>query len=537
MKTIEEFFTANPLGHSSIEYKTVKGFERFHKWLPEDYRPVWPCSLAVFALASPLTYWNEEVVEKALSILEADPQRTIDSIVEREQDINNGIDNLFRVYENKFYEESLDLGKTADILRLVNEIHPEYLVIAQHIFGNLLTLYWSVLKKKGVDGRFNLPRAVDTLHNRQADLLIGGYDDKVRNAIAHGQVYFRGLGIQYGEQNYKYELSTFEFFDRYDMLWRVSISLAIALLLFLARHKRSATVKYPLSIDRIIASSYVDRNEFEIKDYMVSELTNRGKQLNILVKTTNVSRNAIIMDCLHYAVRLFQLEETSFSRLLFDINYENKSITGQLSIDYEKLKNLLKTNATYQRVGEVLESTLLWYDEPIRILIIKTLLRNLRTHFGHGYWMFLKQQAGKYKLLPPDTYRIKQIKNSSAGGIARLNVTAVFMNPSNTNSQEKMIMVCRSIIRKYASHWMATNPSRLVRRVNLYLPPSYIWINLYKRDGTNRWLGNSGWLGGELVCVAEFIRGRRPPILVKQPDIIENNIRYQFSMEVQNVLS
>lgn len=467
-----------------------------------------------------------------MSILEANPQRSIEAITVRENEISNGIDSLFRVKENNYFEESLDLSKTSDLLRLANEIHPTYLLIAQHIFGNLIALFWSVLKKKGVHGKFDLPGAIDILLNNQADLLVGGYDDKVRNSIAHGQVYFRGLGIQYGEPNNKYELSTYEFFDRFDNLWRVSVSLSLALFLFLARYRGIKELKIPLSINWKLAASYLNRNDFEIKDNVVSELSAKGKQLHVLVETENVSRNAIIIDCLHYAVRLFHLGEISFSRLLFDVNYDNKTISGLLVIDNNKLIHLLRTKAPYERVGEVIEGNLLWYDEPIRLLMVKTFFRNIRSAFKFGYWQFMRQQAGNLKLLPPNTFLIKKSNNSSAGGIARLDIYAVLINPDEASNKEIKVMICKKIIQKFSYHWMATNPSNLGRYANCYSLPKYIWIHLYRRDGTYRWLGSSGWPSGELICLAEYIQGEHLPVLVKVPDIIENGTRFQFSMKV-----
>jgi hypothetical protein len=71
------------------------------------------------------------------------------------------------------------------------------------------------------------------VNKQQSDLFIAGYDDRVRNAIPHGETVFRGEGvIQYGRDIANYSLAPFEFLSRYDQLCRTSNGLVIALLLF-----------------------------------------------------------------------------------------------------------------------------------------------------------------------------------------------------------------------------------------------------------------------------------------------------------------
>ena len=530
METIREFFTKNPLGRTSIERKHLRGIERFQKWLPEECDRIWPCTLAYFVLHPPLTYWDDDVVDLALGILEKNIERTANALEYRDIDVNNGFDNLLRVAQH-YVEESLDLSRTTELLIFANEVNPQYLQIAQHTFGNLLVLFWSVIKKGGVDGKFDFTGAVAAFKRRNAELLTGGYDDTIRNSIAHGQVYFRGLGIQYGELKYPYELTSFEFFEKFDLLWRNSVSMIVAIILFYARNAKRANIKHPLYIARLLAASSVERNGLKIKDVMVSESGKTGSQLHVLLETSNFSRSAIIMDCMHYAIRLNEYGCNTFSRILFDVNYFGKSITGLLILKLSRLSELLALGAPVNHVGEILEHNLLWYDESTRLLVLRAFWGNMRETIKHEYWKFAKQVEGNIKLLPPDTYLVKEIKNSSAGGIARLDVVAVFTNPEDASRKDRIQAVTREIVKKQLSKWVSTNPSGLTKRLNLRVPPSCIWVHLYKRDGTLRSLTGSGWPGGNLVCVAEFIRGKQSPLLVKQPDIIDKGIRYQFSMK------
>jgi hypothetical protein len=48
---------------------------------------------------------------------------------------------------------------------------------------------------------------------------LAGYDEKVRNGIAHGQVTFGLSDIQYGDNHFLYKLQDNEFLYLFDTLW------------------------------------------------------------------------------------------------------------------------------------------------------------------------------------------------------------------------------------------------------------------------------------------------------------------------------
>ena len=99
-------------------------------------------------------------------------------------------------------------------------------------------MYWSVLKKGDVRGKYDLRGAVNLINQKGHHFLIEGYNDDIRNAVAHGEVVFRGLeSIQYGPDVANVNFASFQFLSVFDCLWRTSNNLAFALLLFIARNK------------------------------------------------------------------------------------------------------------------------------------------------------------------------------------------------------------------------------------------------------------------------------------------------------------
>jgi hypothetical protein len=64
--------------------------------------------------------------------------------------------------------------------------------------------------------------------------------------------------------------------------------------------------------------------------------------------------------------------------------------------------------------------------------------------------------------------------------------------------------------------------------------PQYVFVDLFKVDGTLRWLKGGGWLAGNLVAVAERVWGNHPSVLVENPEQIYKGIRIRFSMDTKS---
>jgi len=198
MTTIQEVLAKDPLSTSDAELKKMEGLEHFENYLPALVPDLWPRVLSVFARSAPLKYWSPQVLDAALTVLETDKARTIKALSEWRSRIGVGFDYLLRPAPTEAYEESYSTSAAQDLLRLANEFHPEYLRRCEHIFSNLIVLYWAILKRGDVKAKFDVASAVSRIRSTQHDVLLTGYDEKIRNASAHGEVVFRGMGIRYG---------------------------------------------------------------------------------------------------------------------------------------------------------------------------------------------------------------------------------------------------------------------------------------------------------------------------------------------------
>jgi hypothetical protein len=362
MKTLRDFIGKDPLGAADAESKRKEGSALFGNYIPSSIDPLWLRVLSKFTNGIPLRYWDKETIEKALTALEKDNRRTLDALSAWKNRIGIGFDYLFRRATIEKSEENLSTSKAPDILALANEFHPEYLRRCEHIFTNLIILYWAISKKGSVQGKFDITGASAILKNKGYELFMSGYNDKVRNGIAHGQVIFGSFDIQYGDSRFPYKLQTDEFLYLFDTLWRTSNSLAIAILLFLARNHASIPVTnnfLPTEIIALIAAAETERTGLSITGVIESEIRS-GQQLHILIKTVFRKRESVLLECAYIAIRLLDAGAVSYSRYIFEID-QGMKVDSMVPILPNKLASL--QNESYERFSEILDSPLIWTDE------------------------------------------------------------------------------------------------------------------------------------------------------------------------------
>ncbi|MDQ3802258.1 MAG: hypothetical protein M3416_00145 [Acidobacteriota bacterium] len=513
--------------------------ERFPEYLPSEADEIWARALSKFVTAAPWRYWDPPTVEQALNVLENSAERTQDAITFWSRELGVGVDNLFRNAPAAEYEESLDVTKPRDLLRLATEFHPDYLRCAEHVFANLLAVYWAVLKKGSVEGRFDLRGAVSLVESKHHELLIAGYDDRVRNAIAHGETVFRGEGVvQYGPDAANYRLAPSEFLSRYDTLWRTSNALTVALLLFLARNHRQLTESkkftLPPAITVFLAAVGVERPGLTVLGAIESEYPRAGKQLHLSIKSTSRWRIQVFYDCARLSMYLLEHGAAGYSRFVFDID-QGQSVSSLVMVKADRLADLLEKDAPFTRLSEAFdENMLLWFEESKFRHLVRSWKSLFSSHFRLSWsdiqrnWDEVGFRRGSRR------YRIRKVENASTAGIRRIRVTAVLRHPSYADDREAIKEIVQAIIKRASKLDVRTDPSGLERRWSTSGRPSYIWVSLYRLDGTVRWLSAGGWQGGNLVTVAEKVRRKNlEPVFVPKPEEVWQGIRLRYSMDME----
>ena len=125
---------------------------------------------------------------------------------------------------------------------------------------------------------------------------------------------------------------------------------------------------------------------------------------------------------------------------------------------------------------------------------------------------------------------MKHIRNASVRPTARVEVVLVLEEPDRDVTSEELDAVLLSFCRRYSRRLVKDNPGRFTTRRCTRRLPSYVWIRLYRNDGTLCWLGRDSVKEGNLLAAAERIRGKdNKPVLVRDPEKIVSGVRIRYS--------
>lgn len=204
----------------------------------------------------------------------------------------------------------------------------------------------------------------------------------------------------------------------------------------------------------------------------------------------------------------------------------------------DHLAELLKHDAPLTNLSQAFdENLLLWYDEGKLRHTLRAWGAIARSRYRLFREDFRRDMARTGFRPAANAYRIRKIENASTGGIRRIKVTAVLRDPSQANDKQRIKEIVKAVVKEVSNVSVRTDPSGLEKRWSRSGSASYIWISLYKVDGSLRWLGSRGWQSGNLLAVAEKVRKRKlKPVLVPKPEEIWCGIRLQYTMDVEAYL-
>ncbi|MFA4907151.1 MAG: hypothetical protein WC602_02690 [archaeon] len=539
--TIRDFFLNDPLARFDQEFISIEVNERFDEFLPKDTSTQVFGAFSPFVLERPWKYWDSETVKTSLNLLEEDITRTVEAIRIRKSAIDRGLQSLFRPAPIVFVEESFEQTRSHGLVRLATEFLPEYLRWAEHVFGNLIEVYWSLRKRGGVDGKFDLHGATTLLSQKGLDRLLKGYVDRVRNAIAHGKFNFTGFDIEFGVINPD-RYSSSEFLRLFDDLCRTCTGLGIALLLFWARHNPGPKLRgsIPLAIVTRFAAGGLNRTGLEILGTVESNTNLAGRQLHVLMRMSMKYRALVLGDCGRVAMHLLNSGAVDYDRILVEIE-ENNQVSSLVTILPKILMELLENNAPFEQLFKAFpETQLLWFNESHLKARLRAWQTILSTGAKRARIEILKNWHESGLCIGKGRFYIRKIKNLSSQGVGRVRIMAVLRNPSDAKNEQLVREIIREIVKIGRSKFIRSREKILDPGIPWSRKPKYVWVDLYRVDGTLRWLREGGWAAGNLVSVAERIWGSYKPVVVDNPEEIYKSILIRYKMDIvkaQKVLS
>lgn len=352
----------------------------------------------------------------------------------------------------------------------------------------------------------------------------------MRNAIAHGKVRLIAQQIAFGA-THPTTLAPFEFLDLFDRLVRVSNGIAAGTLLFLIRNSSRAALfeHLPPAILVLFAAGAINRTGCRVTGAVESETPLAGRQLHVAINLADRHRAQVLGQCGRIAYQLLQAGARGYDRLVCEVEH-GEPVGSLVIVRLPKLQELLATDADAHTIAQAFDETqLLWYDESpwrVRLRAWRLILRSAATAaqrqildnwHNSGLWV------GKGR------YSIRDVKNLSVDGLARVHVYAVLTRASDADDRTVLNEVVRELVKWARRRRVRSRQGALERGIPWPKPPVHVFVDVYRRDGTLRWLTRGGWPAGNLVAVAERVWGRRAPARVTNPQAIHRGIRIRYA--------
>lgn len=483
----------------------------------------------------PWNYWDRDVYRLALATLRAEPVRALQSLDTHRHEIDIGMKAWLRFVPAFEDERPISFPDTNDLIRIETLHHPEYLRRAELIFGRVIHLYWGVLKKNGTDGGFDLRSALAVLRSKGCAILASGFRDEMRNGIAHGQVVFTEHAVRYGPASHAVELLPSDLLHEMDRLWMTCNSLVLAMTTFAGEHLTDLGTAFtpPSRLAVLFAEVTAGHPGFSVLEVVTSDYPQTGRQLHLSLRSSLLSRAAVIANCASIALAVWSFGARGYQRLICDVAHPGKRISSTLIILPSKLASLSQHNSSLEQLVEAFcDPVLLWYDECRLSLRIKS----FRILFKSGLLLMRAEFADYLRAagfrLPRSRYIVRSVDDRSVGQCIRLEVTAVLVDENDADDKHLLREIAYCIISdtRRQLHW--SRPDGLSRTIPRFGRPKHIWVKLFRRDSTVREFGHGGWHGMNLVLVAEMVFGfRRHLVLVPNAQEVWRGVHLRYGLD------
>ncbi len=400
-------------------------------------------------------------------------------------------------------------------------LHPSYIKLIEGALFPFIYLpaqYSRIRRGKSTEG-LDIFNCVEELKTSNYADLCKGYDNIVRNGIAHGGTTYRDKEIVYHDKRgNERTLLHSAIVNLIDDLVDICNGCALALKLFHVLNINTGfNIPRQFMIEELQAET--DSPWWHIDGCLTSELTGQS-QLVIYARPNSRDYNKIQYMTFLSGV-LSERFAPGFNRYFFSLRAP-MAWPGWAVFDGVKLKRVReKGNVKFEDYKGVLQDDLVFYKTDFKlprfIGKIDTFWHSFKIHIPLVFEE-IRSQLNQALIV----VRIATIHRN--GWRAVLNGSAVLYPSSETNTQEFVRQSCRKIVRK------ALKKARSqAKRTNIirFLPLGYARIALFTKDFRTRKLDSFG-LGAELIGTIQIKRIKR----IKVPDIMGSTIEMRSSYRI-----
>jgi hypothetical protein len=435
-------------------------------------------ALHIFASQQPYCYWSREAEAVLSELLNEDSERTWQAMEEFGDEITHAISTHLRPRASLTHESRISLSNLGGIQELDHLLHPEYIRLVEHIFKHLTTFVCRILDLR--DGTNKAPK---TEPDKAKHLVrcgyasvVDGYNRTVRNSLNHGRVRYQATEIEYHDLLHTETMYPDGFTSLLDRLSDACSATILAIGKFVAdQHVNWNTERrsnIPIGLLQLWAQGRWGYKGFSASWMVTSEALGNRRQLNIQCKSEARNHEINMHDAIHLAVQISNFRP-GFERFAFNID-TGKGPGNGLFLDGTRLSKLLSENAPISKLGEVVETSMLWNQGTSLSRRIFSVNQVLKPSIETARRQFRSAVDSNI-----DKYVVREEENISTLDMRRWKLWVV-ASPEICVDQEKIEQLAHIIANRYRAKWLRAMD--ITGPVGIPLPPKQIIFEFRGRD-------------------------------------------------------
>ncbi len=486
-------------------------------------------SIKDYITQRPQKLYNEKVYYKYLAFLNAFINKKnsfVEAYKEIEYDINIAIKTLYEINTHDYHEEIIPTDSIQVIDFIEKNIHYNYLSLTEsvfHKFIKLIAIWERQSRNKPISG-LDIYNCVEELLKTKFSFITSGYNNTMRNGIAHGWIVYKENSIKYkGKRGGAVELTASTVIRMFDDMLDVCNGLCLAFKVFFILNKESLT-HYNLSIPKQLLiqelKAQTNAPRWQVIDCLESEIMDNKKQLNVFTKNSLIALDEVN----YYAFRTAVFAEyfaPGYDRYFFSLD-SKFSLNGFGGYDGEILRNQrLKGNDDLTGYAGVLEGGLLFFKPKIELPKWLRRINTIASVFKSMYKIYFHEHTNYYF---KKRYEIRDIKAHTR------KFKVIITDPSVhllINDPEEIVDFIRTKYKKLINQTIKKSKGRFKNPFVFFMRTEYIRITLYDNDLRKRHFRDSGLIDG-LICSIELNKSKKIKTTDLLGGILEQHGKYRI---------
>jgi hypothetical protein len=467
-------------------------------------------SIKDYITLRPQKLFNENVYHRYLNFLNTYITKESEFIVaykEIEHDINIALKTLYEVNNHDYHEKLVPTDSIQVLSFIEKNIHYNYLNLTEsvfHKFIKLIAIQERQKRSKPISG-LDIYNCVEELAKSDFNFITSGYNNTMRNGIAHGWIVYKEREIKYkGKRGSPVEFETSKVIRMFDEMLDVCNGLCLALEVFYILNKEKfshldLSIPKQLLIQELRAQTNAPR--WQVIDCLESEIIGDKKQLNVFTKNSLRALDEVN----YYTFRTAVFAEyfaPGYDRYFFSLD-SKFSFNGFGGYDGKILRTQrLKGNDDLVGYTGVLEGNLLYFKPNFELPRWLRKINTLASIFKSMYKITIHEHTNYYF---KKRYEIRDVKAHTR------NFKIIINDPSIhilLEEPEEIINFIRTKQKKLINQTIRKSKATLKKPFVYFMGTEYIRITLYDRDMRQRQFRGSGLIES-LICSIEVNKSRK----------------------------